>query len=136
MSITQEELYKVLQLIGAADAAKLGYFHDLPGGGGEVGSSALMIEAQVVQDADSPPGTGFLDYTYVEPRVSPSFIDVLILDPSSLLIYNTKIMSNTGSSFRVRFSTLWFDPVAEGDVPAFKQRIAIRAEEFVPTVTM
>jgi hypothetical protein len=114
----------------------LGYFHELPYGGGTGGSSALMIEVHVVQDNDSPPGVGYLDYTYVEPRLNPSFIEVLVLDPSSLLIYNTKIVSNTGSSFRIRFSTLWFDPFAEGDVPAFDQRIAIRAEEFKPTVMM
>lgn len=135
MSITQEELYKVLQFIGAADAAKLGYFHDLPGSGGG-GSVALMIEAQVTQDVDSPPGVGYLDYSYVQARLSPSFIDVLILEPSSKLIYDSTIVSNTGSSFRVRFSTRWSDPFAEGDVPAFDQLIAVRAEEFTPTVTM
>jgi len=132
MSVTRDQLYEAIQNVGPAVAAKLGYFHELPYGGG----SALMIEAHVVQDNDSPVGVGYLDYTYVEPRVSPSFIEVLVLDPSSLLIYNTKIVSNTGSSFRIRFSTLWNDPFAEGDVPAFDQRIAIRAEEFKPTVMM
>ena len=135
MSVTRDQLYEAIQHVGSAVAAKLGYFHDLPGGG-TGGSSALMIEAHVVQDVNSPQGVGYLDYTYVEPRLSPSFIEVLVLDPSSLLTYDTNIVSNTGTSFRVRFSTKWNDPFAEGDVPAFDQRVAVRAEEFKPTVMM
>lgn len=134
-NVTADELSIAIQRVGAAEVAKLGYFHALPYGGGG-SSDVLMIEAHVTQDGDSPPGIAFLDYTYTELRLSPSFIDVLVLDPSSLLTYDTNIVSNTGTSFRVRFSTKWNDPFAEGDVPAFDQRVAVRAEEFKPTVMM
>lgn len=140
-NVSADELSIAIQRVGAGEAAKLGYFHALPyGEGGSGGSSdVLMIEAHVVQDVNSPPGFAFLDYTYPEPRSYPSFIDVLVLDPVTgvnSLNYNILVVSNTETSFRVRFYTLWGDPMNTDDQPPFDQRIAVRIEEFKPSVRM
>lgn len=139
MSVTSDQLYEAIQHVGPAVAAKLGYFHDLPGGG-TGGSSALMVQAHVVQDGNSPQGVGILEYHYDDSRIYPSFVDVLVLDRTppgpNALDYDISILINLSNVFVVRITTKWNDPFREDDVPPFDQLIGLRIDEFKPTVMM
>lgn len=144
MTITVNELVTQLSTLGLIETAINGAFHDLPGSGGSGGSSATMIKAHVLQDFDSPPGTGILFYKYPTPMAYPAFIDVLILDPhvstgpgdDTALNYNVQVLANTITGFGVLVSTTWNTPGKVDEQPSFDQQLGIRVEPFVPTVTL
>lgn len=141
-NVTADELSIAIQRVGAGEVAKLGYFHALPYGEGGSGgdTNVLMIEAHVVQDFQLPRGVGILRYDYPVVRTNPSFVDVLILDagppsPDSLT-YEINVVVNTGQTLGIQIISKWYDPNKVDDLPEFDQRIAVRIEEFKPSVRM
>ncbi|CUR44388.1 hypothetical protein VCM_00186 [Pseudomonas phage VCM] len=145
MTITVNELVTQLSTLGLIETAINGAFHNLPGSGGGGGTSNVqMIKAHVLQDFDSPPGTGVFFYDYPTPMAYPAFINVLILDPhvstgptdDTQLNYNVQVLANTTVGFGVLVSTSWNTPGKVDELPAFDQQLGIRLEPFEPTVTM
>lgn len=138
MSVTKQDLYAAIQYVGAAETAKMGLFHDLPGGGSGGSSDVLMLEAHVTQSDMAPRGVGILRYDYPVARTNASFVDVFVADAGPLspdaLVYEINVVVNTPQSLGVQIISKWYDPNKVDDLPEFDQRIAVRIEEFKPTV--
>lgn len=79
MSVTKDQLYEAIQHVGSATAAKLGYFHDLPGGGGSTGPAFEFRRMTIVQDPNGGPGNGYILFEIDGPEFP--FVDVTILSP-------------------------------------------------------
>lgn len=139
-NVTKDELSIAISRVGSSEAAKLGYFHALPYGDGGSGgvSNVLMFEAHVLQSDMAPRGVGILRYDYPDARLNPSFVEALILDAGPLspdaLTYEINVVVNTAQTLGIQIISKWYDPNKVDDLPEFDQRIAVRVEEFKPTM--